>query len=371
MSVAGNDMSGFEIPKTLQKLLDEAREFETLSELEETKKKTAKPKKGKGKGKTESLERLTVEEDPYFGEELYLTDQNQPDAKQPLKAEKLLQRKKLELQKRRKETRQVIEAKAEKKHEVDERSKLNSLTDFQEKKLHYSLNWPEKVPSFEEFIRLVKEEEYVDPRFRNKEKRRTKRAAKRYNLEKESAQLASKITISTVEVDSSSSQRLTTTSSKHDSGSRRGSMIGPGSRGTVRLPPLQELNVSTEDKETFAKQVHGVTDSEPCKEHCMNVLTAFQKEKEEKEKRESDREKMKQKRKEAAQPDIVVKSPSSVVQVVHLSPTSSRSSSSQMFPRVSVGDYRVESPVVYSEDDEDSDEDTSSFDSTKLKLNYR
>ena len=361
-------MSGFEIPKVLQKLLEEAREFDTLDELEETKKKTLKSKTvSNGKERAESLEKLSAEEDQYYGEELYLSDQTLQDMKKPQKAEKMLQKKKMELQQRRKEQRQLAEVMAEKKHEIEEKLKLNSVPDFQEKELHYFLKWPEKVPSFEEFIRLMTEEEYVDPRYRNKEKRRTKRVAKRFNLEKEA--LRSKITISTVEVCSSSSQRLTSTSSKHDGGYRRGSMMGPGSRGTVRLPPLHELNV--ENKDTFAEQVHGVTDSEPCKEHCLKVLTACEKEKEAKEKRQSDREKMKQKRKDPIQPDIVVKSPSGVEQVVHKSPTSSRSSSFQKFPRFSLDEGVIESPVLHSDEDEESDDDTSSFDSTKLKLNYR
>ena len=422
MSVAGNDMSGFQLPKALQKLLDEAKEFETLEELDESTKKSIKTKTGKIKH--ESFEKLVLEDDPYYGEELYLTDQNQTTAKKPLKAKQLLQKKKLELQQRRKEKQKVIDAMAEKQLEIEERSKMDSTSDIGEKKLHYSLNWPDKCPSFEEFIRLCQEEEYVDPRIKNKAKQRTRRAAKRYNLEKEAAKLASKITVSTVEIDSSSSQRIAATSSiKLDSNQRLGScqrlttlpiskqdssqrlatlsgkldggqrysissgkpeggwarrsstMIGAGGRGTVglRLPPVQELNVTPDNKESFAGHVHGITGSEPCKEHCLKVLTDHQREKEEKEKRESEREKMKQKRKDGGglRPDVLLKSTSGPVHTDHPSPTPSRSSSPQMFPRVSMGEEVVESPVLYSDDYDESDEDTSSFDSTKLKLNYR
>ena len=355
-SIAGNDFSGFHIPKNLKKLLADATEFETLAELEEA---TIQ------KEKEESLPViLNLEDDPYYGEELYLSDSVQ-NVKKPEKAEKILQRKKLELQQRRQQKKQFEEEQAKRLEKIMMRQKPNSFTDIEpQTQTHYSLNMPEKCPTFEEFLKILKEDEYVDPRFRNKEQRKSKRIRKKYNLGKDA--FRSKQVISSVTVEASPSRS-----------SRRGSM-GPGSRGLVTLPTLHEKFPGSFDRMRFAEEVHGVTDSEPCKEHCLKTLPTAENGREKMERTKSRKSvvelaKAKGKRLAHLQPDIVVLSPSGNNQeVVFKSPTSSGSSSSPMFPRISLGEDVRETPDanIYDESDDDED-DTSSFDSTKLNLKYR
>lgn len=398
---AASKIQEFDIEKSLKRALDDVIEYETLAELEEAahaklEEATLKTDDSKTKGKKRFLS-LPLHHDPYYGDELYLND---PDlnGKRPLKAHKILKRKQFEFRERRLQRHQLAEEQDMKIKELGMRTSVKSLSDFKrENEVHYSLNLPEKCPTFEEFVKLLKDEEHVpDPRYKHKEKPKTVRKTERIQVDKET--IESKVTDSDVDVETTASRRSvqarsTGKADKEEQGKL--SLQSLGSRGTVRLPPIRELGVNIGDKTKFADEVLGVTDSEPCKDHCLKILTANEKDQEAKAKRDSDRVKLTHKRNQITQPDGISLSAPRINKVVTESKTlavsaprinkvvnesntaAAKKSSSPLFSRASLDEDIAETPdsvsEAISENGESSvvDSTVSSFDIKKLKINYR
>ena len=362
-SICSSDYSDFHISKNLKK------QFDSLAQLQEE--LEAKEKMTEGPS-VESDDDSDSEDDKHYGEELYLTDAKFNKSKKPKTIDSIFKKKKKEFQERRLREKQVAEEREQRLEEIKlrhMRRKLNPITTVEpDIQAQYSLNFPEKVPTFEEFLKILQDDEHFDPRYRNRGKHKTMKIAKRYNLEKEV--FRSRVAVSTVTVADSASQRLQTTSSTHqeETGSRR-CLAGANSRGTFKLPTLHEYG-DIRDRSKFAEQVHGVTDSEPCKDHCLRELGVEGGERDKKHEK-SDKPKPHKPSVEMQQgtktdretPDIVVLSPSGHEETVY--------EKTSVFPRISVDTGMVDIPDSDSGDDSSGDEYTSSFDSTKLNLGYR
>ena len=366
-SITGSvDFSDFRISKNLKK------QFDSLAELEDeliAKEKTA--------GKRVSV--VTEDNDIYYGEELYLTDAKFQNKTKPETALSILKRKKKELQQRRLREKQAASERARKLKEIQMRKMRTNLQPIAElepdRQTHSTLNMPEKMPTFEEFIQFLQDDEYFDPRYRNKGKQKSMKIAKRYNLETD---FFPRLATSSADFDSAN-QRLAISGSKYQQGtSSKRCLDGIGSRGMVRLPTLREQGANIRDGSRFADEVLGVTDSEPCKEHCLIMLglTPDDREAEGEIREKPNRSKQykssedvpqvsKVKRTKRKTPDIIVNSPSGNKEILF------QGRSSPIFPKISKDNDIVEPPDTDSSEDTSDNDDKSQFDSGKLNLKYR
>lgn len=182
--------------------------------------------------------------DSDFGEELLLSDlSNKP--KKPLSTKQLLKKKQEELHVRR------IEAKQEKAKPRSKEAKfaLPPLEELDYSTIKYeTIRMSEEVPTLEEFVQLLKDDEYYDPRYRNKVRIKGRRLAQRYYYLARSHGRNQQL---------DSIQRLPNIAEKNG-------RIPTTSKQSVVRPTKSELR-RQRYKQSF--EVLGITDSEPCKSH--------------------------------------------------------------------------------------------------------
>ena len=310
----------------------------------------------------EPLEKI----DEFFGEEFYLSDQMVNYQSHIKGIKQILQQKKKDLIERREEAKRLKEEKAKsvKVVKLPELPKLKP-EDLEAFRMHNeTIKMPQELPSLEEFIKLLKCDEYYDPRYKNKVRQKSKKIAQRYYIAKGMHRSSILFNIGSIpdEIKNINTFRR---------GSRKQSTAPIGkqkefaeckSKGHIaRMLHLQEsdgyrrntlLQVSTirgsdslSNIQEQAQEVLGVTDSEPCKDHYIRGRQPAINENKEK-----DKSKEKDKDREDSIP--CVKSP--------------------MFPRVRSPppENDIESSDTDSYESSGSDNFEESFDTKKLNLKY-
>ena len=354
------------------------------------------------------------EDKSFYGEEFYLADEkidftrNQETVQEKLKRKKeeLLQRKQFVKQKRKEAS------KAQKSSILPPISPINAEKIHDNAKMHHTIKLPDQLPTFEEFIKLLKEDEYFDPRYRNKVRLKSKMIAQRYYIAKGMHRSSVMFNLDNIPDDvkyggltSRYMQQRASVLNAHQAFNRerRGSN-GAGSKGRLRLPVLQEsgpksqrktdgfsyLSVgSNQNKELwrFAEEVHGVTDSEPCRDHCLKSKGSFHKQREEKLERlrvhSSDQGKSYIK----SQTELVLSGKDVTLKTVNegadtdtqnlsdqgLNEASSGPGTdpgSPTFPKTELCDEEQESPDRDSDESDVDDETPTLFDASKLNVRY-
>lgn len=215
------------------------------------------------------------EKDIFFGEEFYLSDQKKTTQGRVQTARKILQRKKVELHKCRDEVRKSKEIIKEKsKHS---RLPLPPIPPFDMDNLdscevrYEIIKMPENVPTLEEFVKLLKEDEYYDPRYRNKMRQKSKKIAQRYYMAKGTHRTS--VLLSQADLPDGirniSALHKTSQSTLPFQLNKQEPCDGKSQVHLPRLQTLSELSGSIENIQARAQEVLAVTDSEPCKDHYV------------------------------------------------------------------------------------------------------
>ncbi|XP_045214959.2 uncharacterized protein LOC123565035 [Mercenaria mercenaria] len=230
-------------------------------------------------------ELLPEEKDVFFGEELYLSDQKRECTNYLKSAKTILHEKKKELHERRREAKQqkIIQSEKLKESGLPKLPKLNIETLSAHRIHHETINLPDKVPTLEEFVQFLKDDEYYDPRYRNKIRQKSKRIAQRYHAH------GSSVFLSLADVPDdirnvsayprSSDKSVPLVSSKKDSadGKSKGHLpraptLQESGRRHQNPLRLSEVRQSSSMLQERGQEVLGVTDSEPCKDHYINSM---------------------------------------------------------------------------------------------------
>lgn len=226
------------------------------------------------------------EKDIFFGEEFYLSDQKKTTQGSVQNARKILKRKKVELHKRRDEVRKSKEI-------IKEKSKQSRLplppmpSPFDSDKLnsydvrYETIKMPDNVPTLEEFAKLLKEDEYYDPRYRNKMRQKKKKIAQRYYIAKGTHRASVLFNLADLPDEIRNITALRKTSQNTPAMQLKKQELCD-EQSQVNLSRLQtlsesqrfkaqvpELSGSIEDIQEHTQEVLAVTDSEPCKDHYV------------------------------------------------------------------------------------------------------
>lgn len=212
------------------------------------------------------------EKDNYFGEELHLSDVKRPHDK-PKKSKDILKQKQAELHQRRDAAKQARELKLKmlNKPIIPPIPSIENITFIPTS--YEIIRMPDEIPTFENFIKFLKEDEYYDPRYRNRIRLKGRRLAQRYYMARESARPSLRIEPLPVDIrcsgfctrkkrlpglnEQESGQQITATQSR---------FYTPFHHDEDGPPPLTPTEVRHQ-RHRHSLEVLGVTDSEPCKTH--------------------------------------------------------------------------------------------------------
>ncbi|KAL4238661.1 hypothetical protein ACF0H5_003368 [Mactra antiquata] len=228
-------------------------------------------------------------EEEFFGEEFYLSDKVDRNFKQ-VSTKTKLRRNKPNLQRKRKE---LQAAQTERKlTKATKKSILPPLPSLDRSEIdskgikHKTIDMPDEMPTFEEFIQLLKEDEYYDPRYKNRIRLKSRIIAFRYYMA--NVQHRSSICYSNRRIPPEIKNLVNRGSGRRENISmtpKRPSIESKKSNDNaqfLRLPVLQESHCRLDPGQDIAQctetnddlvyqseEVKGVTDSESCKEHYL------------------------------------------------------------------------------------------------------
>ena len=349
-----------------------------------------------------------------FGEEMYLSDSNDHEVISESVVSKLRKRRK-EKNKEREDYKQFL-----KEFESKTTAPYVPSDNFKDSpSFHLQYKFIDKVPTFEEFIALLEEEQKYDPRFK-RARQITRKLAKRYNMTKDNI----------IGRNNSMVPQQSFAASHHKGGSRQSSLViklppigdasqkkpkksidmgrgpnaklfctSPSKRGTplekiISATNLDGIPVPPAKPKTpvqIAKEVGAVTDSEPCEKHVLDHMSKQNKDATSARKKSMTPTGPKKKKTRVKTPAIVpmilLSTPNGVSYVIHEAPTqhnnmrrkssvggrrSSRSVGSAHSGASSRGILDESPPQEQesSEEDEEINPIGNMFDSSKLNMRY-
>ena len=240
-------------------------------------------------GEEEEEEAEQKADSGFYGEELYLSNNMFKLPPITMSAEKLLKKKQAEYRHRRDEKRKEKDMRANWKGPFTlppapriEKVVTPSLAELR----HETIALPDKVPTFEEFLKLLKDDEYYDPRYKNKVRMKTKKIAQRYyianGLHRTSVIFSFTNIPEAIRLGKKESGLLAEGRKSHNSTTRVSALSTEEQprHSHSELPSVSEGrttdcgNLPT-TRSRGSVEVLGITDSKPCKDHFYKEATDF------------------------------------------------------------------------------------------------